>query len=583
MKAWRYFWGLIRFQPWNYALNCLAIVLVFVFSQIPGLLAQNFFDRLATPQGPDLWWIAALLLMSFAGRIAFLICCQLTNAPFMYTCAALVQKNVFARILELPGASALPASSGEAISRLRDDVDDSSSYLIGFNDLIALIIFVAVAFVVMLRISALITLTVCIPLIVIVLIVHLAGHALEQRRKQSRDATGAVTGFLGELFGSVQAVQVANAQEQAIEHFKHLNTVRLKTTVRDRLLEQVLQSTFSNTVSIGTGAILLLAGQAMHAKAFTVGDFALFVYYLAWITEFTQLFGRMLTSYRQTGVSVERLSTLLRGEPARRLVTPTRLYMRGTPPELPALPEAGSNRLSTLEVKGLAYRYPDTERGIRDINFSLKRGTLTVVTGRIGAGKTTLLQAMSGLLPADTGEICWNGQRLEDPAAFFVPPHSAYTAQVPRIFSDTLRDNILMGLPKREKELDEALELTVLKPDIAEMVQGLETKVGPRGVRLSGGQIQRAAAARMFVRPAELYIVDDLSSALDVETEAQLWERMFARQEVTVLAVSHRRAVLKRADQVIVLREGEIVAHGTLDDLLATNSEMQRIWHGEAQ
>ena len=161
----------------------------------------------------------------------------------------------------------------------------------------------------------------------------------------------------------------------------------------------------------------------------------------------------------------------------------------------------------------------------------MERGSFTVITGRIGSGKTTLLRTLLGLLPADAGEMRWNGARVANPTEFFQPPRCAYTAQVPRLFSDTLKDNLLLGLPDAHVDLPAALRLAVMEPDLARMEHGLETLVGAKGVRLSGGQIQRAAAARMFVRDAELLVFDDLSSALDVETERTLWERLLQRMQ----------------------------------------------------
>jgi ATP-binding cassette subfamily B protein len=146
-----------------------------------------------------------------------------------------------------------------------------------------------------------------------------------------------------------------------------------------------------------------------------------------------------------------------------------------------------------------------------------------------------------------------------------------------------LRENILLGYPVTGEKLDQAIWTAVIEEDVAAMDFGLNTFVGPRGVRLSGGQIQRAAAARSLVRKAELLVFDDLSSALDVETEQQLWKRLLASENGsrTYLVVSHRRAALCQADQIILLREGRVLDTGTLDELLVRSKEMQSLWTGE--
>jgi ATP-binding cassette subfamily B protein len=346
--------------------------------------------------------------------------------------------------------------------------------------------------------------------------------------------------------------------------------------VRDRLLDELLKGAFW-VVNLGTGALLLVGGRALRSGSFTVGDLALFVFYLHIFEEFTRDLGSGLAGYRQLSVSYGRMHELLAGSAPAVLVADDEIHERGPlPPRNRRLDAV--EPLQELRVESLGYRHSaDTSSGIEDISLVLPRGSFTVVTGRIGSGKTTLLQSVLGLVPA-TGTIRWNGDEVSDPASFLVPPRTAYTPQVPLLFSETLEDNILLGV---EGDLDDAIRLAVLEDDVAEMAGGLATRIGWRGVRLSGGQIQRTAAARMFVRRPELLVCDDLSSALDVETESALWERALAGGGRTVLAVSHRKGALRRADQVVVLREGRVCHAGRLATLLRECEEMRQLWRAE--
>jgi ATP-binding cassette subfamily B protein len=579
MKTYRFLWEMIRYRPWLYAINALLWTLIHLAPLIPGLIIQRFFNVFGSQAGSAsiVWTLITLLIATAIGRGVLFMSGVYVDQLHRFTMSALLRRNILAAILEQPGASAMKLPPGDALNRLREDAQYAEDAISWTLDVIGMGSFAIISIGILLSISARITLFVFLPLAGVVAASQMAATRIYSLRKSSREATGRATSAISEMFDAAQAIKVSGAESHVIGHYRALGNARRSAMLKDRLMTQLLDSVSASAVNLGTGAILLLSVSSSSARL-PLGDFALFVYYLGFVTEFTQFFGRFLAQYRQTGVSFERMTELVDGLPPEKIIASTPLDLTNPSPQLISGREPAADPLEKLEAKELSFHHPGSGFGIERVNLSLKRGSFTVITGRVASGKTTLLRVLLGLLPLEDGQIHWNDEPVGNPGDFFIPPRCAYISQIPWLFSGTLRENILLGLKDNPDALTEAIRMSVFEKDLAQMPNGLETAIGPKGIRLSGGQIQRVAAARMFVRQPDLLVMDDLSSALDVETEEQLWKRLANMQDTTCLVVSHRRAAYRQADKIIVLKDGKVEAEGTLSELLRKSPEMQLLW-----
>lgn len=561
--VWRLAWRVSQHRPGLFWLGWALFVLFFTFPVLGGWLLGRGFSALEAGDHTRVYWFAAAALLADVGRMACIHAGALVWTQVWVHMQTLIRANLLTAQLASGGTEAGQpvASSGEALTHFRDDVEDVTMFIDGLLDVSAGLVFTVLASFVLGSIDAGAAAILMVPLAGVAVATRALDNRIKRYRATDRIAAAAVGGFLGDVMSAATTVKVNGANTAMLDRLRTLVDARRHTAVRDRVLDDGVQAFAQGAADVGLGFVLLVTAGAMAAGSFDVGKLAVFTAYLGWLSFLPRMVGRVLARRKQAGVAFERMRGLVADDDVRNIVQPRQLPVgrHEARPRIEATRPVRSP-LQRLEVCGLSTEYA-TGGGIREVSFGLDKGSFTVLTGPIGSGKSTLLRALLGLTQGAfaSGTVLWNGREVVDRAAFFVPPNSAFLPQVPRLISDSVAENISLGeMPPGA--LLRALELAAVRADIEEMPDGTATLIGPRGLRLSGGQRQRVAAARAVVHVPELVVLDDLSSALDVETELELWANL-AAAGMTVLAVSHRAVAIDRADQVLRLDAGRLVTH----------------------
>lgn len=413
---------LLRLIRLRLVMFVLAGALLIVASSSPllfGLALREFFDTLTgdADAARNIW---LLVLILFAIRLAITVFqrgYEFVSPLFANLSEALIRVNVFKGILDNPAVRNGP-SPGDAINRIIQDVSwivapigrDKGPDIIGF------LVSIPLALVIMIRINPAMTALALLPMILVPTMTWTLKERIRRYRMASREASGRVTGHLGELLGAVQAIQVAGAEVHVVDHLDSRSATRRRAIVKEGVFGAAMGSLFDTVLTLSMGAILIVGAQTMRAGEFTVGDFALFVLYVRGgaITYFPIWVGTMVADFKRAGVSIARVRELVPDQAPEKMVQPRPLYLRSQPPKAPSVIRARSDMID-LEASGLTYHYPDSDRGIENIDLRLRQGSITVITGRVGAGKTTLLGALLGVLSREGGEIRWNGNRWMNP------------------------------------------------------------------------------------------------------------------------------------------------------------------------